>query len=1364
VTDQARDDQIPARPGRFRRGLRRATRPLALIAAILAAFVIVTVSVDLGPALRARAERAASNYLKRDVRIGRLYARLLPGHFGVENLVIGGLEPSDRPFLTAKRIDVVLPWWSAFRREILIRSVSMTDWKMVVETFPNGRHNFPRFVPERREPRGPRRWVTTLQIVEASRGEFLFEDHVTPWSTHAPNLNVTVFRAPDGYRGRADFSRGTVRIQSFEPMWAQMRSTFKIDGGLVKFDRIDLTTDGATSKLTGDVDLGRWPEQTYQISSRIQFRRMRELFFARDRFTLSGEGDFTGTFYLFKGGRELKGTFASALAGLNTYRFQNLKGTVTWLPDLLDVRRATTQLFGGTSEFAYRMWKPRGAPRWRARWDASYENIDLVRVTDFLETEGMRLAGSATGRNLLEWPVGRFAERTGEGEIAVTPPPGAIVQGRALSRSALALTATAGPAQGPFNPQLPLGYVPIGGDVRYRLGPDGIELDPGWAATAATYVEFSGRTAYGEASQIPFHVTSSDWQESDRVLAGIMTAFGAPTSAVPVSGFGEFDGVMTKAFRRPRIEGVFTGDDMRAWGVRWGRGKAGLAIENGYVDITDALVTEGPSEIRVSSGRFALGYPRKDGGEEIDARIAVVRRPLADLRAAFGLYDYPVEGFLSGEFHLFGKYGTPNGFGTMTISQGIAYGETFDEATAGLRFEGAGVRLDGIKIRKATGTMTGAAYVGWNGTYSFDADARRIPVERLATLAFPLAPPSGLLHFTASGSGTFDEPRYDVRLRVDDLFAGDEGIGQVTGRLGVRGELLTLEVEAASPRLSVSGSGRIALTPESDAELSFRFVDSSLDPYVRFLVPQLSPYTNAVVSGSVRVTGQLTDVDHLLVDATVDALDLKLFDYPVRNDGPIQLALDRHAVRVGRLRLAGEGTELDVGGEIGLHDRQIALSATGDANLGLLQGFFRDIRSSGTAEIVAEVKGSIDAPVFGGRAAITNGRIRHFWLPHGLEAINGRVSFDAGGVRVDDLVARLGGGDVRFGGRVGLKGFQLGDVDLTATGERMRLRYPEGFTSHVDADLALRGPLAGPTVSGTVTVRSAEWTRRFETTPDLFGLSGGGEIAPPPVAQAGYPIRFDIRIFAPSTLRVKNNIATIVSSADLTLSGTYDRPLLFGRAEIERGELFFEGNRYLVTRGSIDFANPTKIEPFFDIEAETRARVPGQTYRVTVSVSGTADRMSMNATSDPPLPTIDVISLLLGQAPDPLSADLDVRAIQSPQQSEQELLQVFLARQLASPVSGPVGRAVEQTFGVDTVQITPLIGDLNLQSLNAAARLTIGKRVSSRVFVTYSRALGQSQSDQIVLVEYDHSDRVSYVVSRNEDGTFAIDFRVRHTF
>ena len=31
----------------------------------------------------------------------------------------------------------------------------MTDWHMVVETFPNGRHNFPKVMPERKRPAGP---------------------------------------------------------------------------------------------------------------------------------------------------------------------------------------------------------------------------------------------------------------------------------------------------------------------------------------------------------------------------------------------------------------------------------------------------------------------------------------------------------------------------------------------------------------------------------------------------------------------------------------------------------------------------------------------------------------------------------------------------------------------------------------------------------------------------------------------------------------------------------------------------------------------------------------------------------------------------------------------------------------------------------------------------------------------------------------------------------------------------------------------------------------------------------------------------------------------------------------------------------
>ncbi len=78
-------------------------------------------------------------------------------------------------------------------------------------------------------------------------------------------------------------------------------------------------------------------------------------------------------------------------------------------------------------------------------------------------------------------------------------------------------------------------------------------------------------------------------------------------------------------------------------------------------------------------------------------------------------------------------------------------------------------------------------------------------------------------------------------------------------------------MDAASPRLIVTGTGRISMTDEYDAELTFRFTDTSLDPYVRTFRPELSPFTTAVASGTLRVTGELTNPQHLRVDARADA-------------------------------------------------------------------------------------------------------------------------------------------------------------------------------------------------------------------------------------------------------------------------------------------------------------------------------------------------------------------------------------------------------------------------------------------------------------------------------------------------------------
>jgi hypothetical protein len=1352
---------------------------VAIVAIVIAATLVSVVVVDLGPALRERAERAGSNWLARPMHIGRLGVLLGPGRFVIEDLRIEGLTPESRPWLEAKRIEVSLTWRALFNREVLVDTIEMTDWRMVVESFPNGVHNWPRLNGPPRPPReGPRPVVTTMQFVHAMRGEFVFDDHAARWGVVARNLEVTAGKLAD-YRGRAKFSGGTIHFADFLPMSASMSTNFRVKDGKIVLDRIDLETDGAVSQLTGTVDTARWPEMFYQVKSRVHFPRMREIFFADNTFSLHGDGDFTGTFHLFKGGRELRGNFYSAEAGLNEMRFQDLSGALEWLPDRFEVLQATSRFFDGRTLFKYRM-APLGRPgqRGRATFDVEYDGLDLAALTDFYETRGLRVQGRATGRNFLEWPLGDFAHRTGHGSLFVTPAAGASLMGRDLSEAHVAAAEARADEIGPFSPHTPLAPVSMNGALTYAFDGGGLRISSGEVATADTFATFSGSTSWQwDGARIPFHVTSANWQESDRLLVGLMTALGSPTRAVPMDGAGEFDGVLTGAFRRPRIEGRLRGRAMQAFDVVWGEAEADVVIENAYANVSRAVITRGASRIDLS-GQFSLGFPRRDRGEEINARVRIDRRQLSDLLDAFNLEAYPVSGLLSGDFHVYGPYTRPFGFGRMTIDNGTAYREPFATASAGLRFEGQGVRLDAVEIEKGGGRITGAAYVGWNGTYSFNANGRGLAVETMNATTFSGIPPFyGVMEFAAGGSATFDDPRYDVKVDVQDLFFGEEGIGEVTGRLSVRGEVLTFELEAASPRLAVSGTGRIALDEHADAEMSFRVSDTSLDPYARVFQPNLSPYTTATASGTIRVAGELYNRDALRVDTSIEQLDLQLVDYAVRNQGPIAISVEGQTLKVDNMRLVGEDTALDLAGSVDLTRQGLSLQANGAANLAVIQGFLGDVRSSGRADVSALIGGTASRPIVSGQAMVTQGRLRHFSFPHALEDLNGVVTFNASGIRLDDpaftrpLTGRIGGGTVQFGGRVGMAGYQLTEFDVTAKGTGMRLRFPEGMRSVVDATLALQGPASGPVLSGTVMVQNASWTRGFDTSGNMFGLGAaetgdGLALAGATAAAETLPLRYDVRIVAPSTLRIENDQARIVASTDLNLRGTFDRPLLFGRADIERGDVRFEGRRYQVTRGSLDFTNPNRIQPFFDVEAETRVRVPRQTYRVTLRMTGTTERIKPEFTSDPPLAPMDVLTLLFSDtAP---TGDIELASLRQPNQREQDLLQARATRALTGALSAEVGRVVEQTFGVDTFQITPLLTDpyesLSSTSVNPAARVTIGKRISDRVYLTYTRSLSSSRPDEIILLEYDQSDRLGWVLSQNEDRTYALEIRRRHTF
>jgi hypothetical protein len=96
-------------------------------------------------------------------------------------------------------------------------------------------------------------------------------------------------------------------------------------------------------------------------------------------------------------------------------------------------------------------------------------------------------------------------------------------------------------------------------------------------------------------------------------------------------------------------------------------------------------------------------------------------------------------------------------------------------------------------------------------------------------------------------------------------------------------------------------------------------------------------------------------------------------------------------------------------------------------------------------------------------------------------------------------------------------------------------------------------------------------------------------------------------------------------------------------------------------------------------------------------------------------------------------------------------------------ITGSVSRAVEQTFGIDSVAIVTGLGSA-VDPLTPTARLVLGKRLSDRAYLTYSKALtSTTNGDQVVVLEYDHSDRLGWILTQTGN-TYAIEFRVRRTF
>ena len=321
------------------------------------------------------------------------------------------------------------------------------------------------------------------------------------------------------------------------------------------------------------------------------------------------------------------------------------------------------------------------------------------------------------------------------------------------------------------------------------------------------------------------------------------------------------------------------------------------------------------------------------------------------------------------------------------------------------------------------------------------------------------------------------------------------------------------------------------------------------------------------------------------------------------------------------------------------------------------------------------------------------------------------------------------------------------------------MNFPEGLRTEVDSSIELTTTVEDGAqanrLSGLVTIKRGAYREPLALVTGLLNnLQRAGTTTGAPPSPFLQSLTLDVRVITDEDLLIDNNVAKAQLGADLRLINVAASPALSGRLELrEGGQLFLGRNVYVVQNGTIDFANPSTIEPMLGIEASTR--VSGTD--IDIRITGTPDSL-MTELSSPSDPELDksqseLTSLLLtGRRMDRLGE----------QQAAAVGAQVLGS--LAGDVLGVAGRSV----GIDTlrfggVETNPRDPADLASETDPTSRVTFGKSLGHKVDVTLSQSLVESNA-QTWIVDYLPVRRIALRFVQDDQELRSYEFRHDVTF
>lgn len=846
----------------------------------------------------------------------------------------------------------------------------------------------------------------------------------------------------------------------------------------------------------------------------------------------------------------------------------------------------------------------------------------------------------------------------------------------------------------------------------------------------------------GRRASLQVNLQSNDLREVDNLALVVRSTTPAPgtgpaTAPQPLglAGSASFTGTVQGSLSAPQASGRLTATNLEYDGASLktiqgnvNLSPSGAAIHQG--SLQDAA--GGTAQFDISVGLSDWSYTPHS---PIRAQLAAQKFQVADLER-IAHQQYPVSGTLSANLSLSGSETSPTGQGSVQLSKASAWGQPIQSLI--VKFRGTGTS---VHSTLAVATRAGSANVTLtfgpkDQSYDVEVHAPAIHLAKLQPLAQRSQEITGTIAVNASGRGTVKNPQLKATLDAPQLHVGSQDLSGLKVEADVANQQANVTVASAVSGASIQGQGNVSLTGQHRAHMTLESQPIQIGPLLAAFVPQAPGGLKGQTQIHASLDGPLSDPEQVQAQVEIPSLSLGYQTLQISAAAPIRLEYRNGILTLQHSELKGTDTDLQLQGSLPIRaPGAIQMSATGGVDLHLIKLMEPQLDTSGRVELDVRAQGSHAHPEVNGTIKLSDASAIPVGSPIGLEQANGEIDIGNGRAEIKTLSGKVGGGTLTARGFASYSPSVQFNLGLTAQG--VRFLY-NGVRTDTDATLNLTGTPAAGLLNGQVSIDRLSLTHNFDLANFASQFSGSSTVISSSSLEQN--IKLNVAVASRDQMNVESSQLSMQGSVNLQVRGTIAEPVILGRADIASGEVFFEGKRFQVQNGVIQFVNPIETEPVVNVAVTTTV----QQFDLTLNFVGPIDQLRTTYTSNPPLSPVDIIDLLV-------SGHTTEAAQASPTTPES-----LLAQGLSSEVSSRVQKLV----GISSLTIDPQIGG---NQTDAPSQLAIQQRVTKNLFFTFATDVTTTQGE-VVQVEYQISKKYSMSAIRDQTGGYQVEVKMHKVF